>query len=206
MKPYEANEAEGEDAHYRVVLRECDEYEPDSMYLATACLLVRGHSKRDPNTGLRPYIYAELRGYAQHKRAAAYWVVDAQCEQGDERRTQWNAVERFDTREEAAQWAADFMLHAITFWPRSCETGVLQPTPGMRRDVAAHDALDADDKHQALLLAYEHAEEQRKIHADGTEWHYASAHCRESKDVLDRYERTFVQDFHRTHDWRNFVR
>ncbi len=211
MKSYEANEADGTDGRYQVIVRERDEYEPDSMYLALASVIVRGRSKHWPADGLRPYLYAELRGYKNDKRkhtssCAGYWVVDAQCEQGDEQRTQWNAVQRFGTREEAAQFAADFMLHALSFWPRSCETGKLRPTPGMRRQLAAEEALDADERCQTLRREYAEAEVVADETSSGPTWHAAVAYERGAKDALDRYARTFIQDFHRAHDWREFTK
>ena len=185
---------------YSASLATRDGFSSSGVIGPMARIWIRGPSRHWPD--LRPHVYVEVCGCEW--RGKVTWRVDMQCEQGDERRTQWNAVSAYDSRDEAADEATAFVLAAVPLLVRSCDTGEVHPTPGMRREAAARLALEKDEDHGRLAAELASADAALVAAGDGPAWHYALPVARHAKDALEHHDRAFVQRWHREHDWREY--
>lgn len=115
--------------------------------------------------GVRECVYASVERY-RHEET---WLADCHMSLPNEAREQWNTVRRFATRDEAAAYAAAFVLESeriVTAVSRGGETTM--PHRAMR--AARASALGADAKLAAVIADGDRARSARALQDAEAAW------------------------------------
>lgn len=106
--------------------------------------------------GVSECVYASVESYAHEKT----WLADCHVSLPNERREQWNTVRRFASRDEAAAYAAAFVLEANRI-VEAVQRGEETYMPHRAMAAACKLAVDADPKLRAVAARKEMFEVQR---------------------------------------------
>lgn len=163
------------------------------------------HHTADVFAGLtRPGVYITVAHYPWKGRTKD-WFVDCCFYQDDKERSCWCPRSVWETREQAAQEAADFALAALPLLVKSLRTGQRVWTPRDRRAAAVAVKVEETTRELRAEVARLTEGVRKAIDEDRPSWSEVRSKRDRKRSQLYQWERDLEAELYRLQPWQMFA-